>query len=125
MTSELPVIPACTDDCEGGGNQLITRRSALRDQLDTRSQSPGVALCSGPIATGAEADSGYSSGVWLMPLLLLASLIFAGQSVSAGGDLPVDSDCLQLSLSGCEAEKQTTTIDSTPKHRNFQLPSLA
>lgn len=76
MTLELPVIPAGTDDCEEGGNQLVTRRSALRGQLDTWPQSSGDALCSGPIATGAEADSGYSSGVCLMPLLLLASLIY-------------------------------------------------
>ncbi|GFF61393.1 hypothetical protein IFM51744_10671 [Aspergillus udagawae] len=108
-TSELPVIQAGTDDCEGGGNQLVTRRSALRDQLATGPQSPGDSLCSGPIATGAEANSSYPSG----------------RSVSAVDNLPGDSDCLQLSLSGCEAEKQTTTIDGAPKHRNSQLPSPA
>ncbi|GIJ84993.1 hypothetical protein Asppvi_003848 [Aspergillus pseudoviridinutans] len=109
MTSELPVIPAGTDDCEGGGNLLVTRRRALRDQLDTWPQSPGDALCSGPIATGAEADSGYSSG----------------QSFSAVDNLPGGSDCLPLSLSWCDAEKQTTTIDGAPKHRNSQLRSPA
>jgi hypothetical protein len=48
-----------------------------------------------------------------------------GRSVSAVDNLPGDSDCLQLSLSGCEAEKQTTTIDVVPKHYNSQLPSPA
>jgi hypothetical protein len=114
-TSVLPVIPAGTDDCqgdgggEGGGNQLVTRRRALQDQLDTCPQTRGDAVCSGPIITAAEADSGYSGG----------------RSVSAVDTLPGDSDCLQLSLSGCEAEKQTTTIDCVPKHHNSQLPSPA
>jgi hypothetical protein len=67
-TSVLPVIPAGTDDCqgdgggEGGGNQLVTRRRALQDQLDTCPQTRGDAVCSGPIITAAEADSGYSGG---------------------------------------------------------------
>jgi hypothetical protein len=63
MTSELPVITAGTDDCEGGGNQLVTRKRALQDQLDTCPQSRGDAACSGPIVTAAEADSGYSGGM--------------------------------------------------------------
>ncbi|KAF7136892.1 hypothetical protein CNMCM5793_006507 [Aspergillus hiratsukae] len=110
MTSELPVIPAGTDDCEGGENQLVTRRSALRDQLDTWPQTPGDDFCSGPISTGAEADLGYSSG----------------RSVSAVVDnLLGDSHCLPLSLSGCDAGKQRTTIDGAPKHSNSQLPSPA
>lgn len=49
----------------------------------------------------------------------------AGRSVSAVDNLPGDSDCLQLPLSGCEAEKQTTTIDGVPEHHNSQLPSPA
>jgi hypothetical protein len=48
-----------------------------------------------------------------------------GRSVSAVDNLLGDSDCLQLSLSGCEAEKQTTMIDVVPKHYNSQLPSPA
>ncbi|EDP48541.1 hypothetical protein AFUB_092590 [Aspergillus fumigatus A1163] len=112
--SVLPVMPAGTDDCEGdgggegGGNQLVTQRRALQDQLDTWPQSRGDAVCSGPIVTTAEADSGYSGG----------------RSVSAVDNLPGDSGCLQLSLSGCEAEKQTT-IDGVPKHQSSQLPSPA
>lgn len=50
----------------------------------------------------------------------------AVQSVSAVDDtLLGDSDC-QLSLSGREVEKQTTTTDNgVPKHHNSQLPSPA
>ncbi|RDH30854.1 hypothetical protein BDQ94DRAFT_65129 [Aspergillus welwitschiae] len=114
--SVLPCIPAGTDDCEGdggdegGGNQLATRRGALQDQLDTCPQPRGDAVCSDSIVTAAEADLGYS----------------AVQSVSAVDDtLLGDSDC-QLSLSGREVEKQTTTTDnSVPKHHNSQLPSPA
>ncbi|KAF4243065.1 hypothetical protein CNMCM8980_000205 [Aspergillus fumigatiaffinis] len=116
--SVLPVIPAGTDDCEGdgggeggerGGNELVTRRRALQDQQDTCPQSRGDAVCSGQIVTAAEAGSGYSDG----------------RSICAVDNLPGDSGCLQLSLSGCEAEKQTTTIDGVPKHHNSQLPSPA
>lgn len=79
--SVLPVMPAGTDDCEGdgggegGGNQLVTQRRALQDQLDTWPQSRGDAVCSGPIVTTAEADSGYSGGMYFMPLFLLVPLI--------------------------------------------------
>jgi hypothetical protein len=83
--SVLPVIPAGTDDCEGdgggeggerGGNELVTRRRALQDQQDTCPQSRGDAVCSGQIVTAAEAGSGYSDGMWLMPLFLLVTLIY-------------------------------------------------
>ncbi|KAL2836343.1 hypothetical protein BJX68DRAFT_37383 [Aspergillus pseudodeflectus] len=110
MTSEPPAILAGTYHCEGGENQLPPQRSALQAQLDTSPQSPGdSALCSDPIVTAAEADSGYSDE----------------RSVSAVDDLPSDLNCLQLSLSGCDAEKQTITIDGVPKHHNTQVPSPA
>ncbi|KAL2816402.1 hypothetical protein BDW59DRAFT_9894 [Aspergillus cavernicola] len=49
----------------------------------------------------------------------------AGRPVSAVDNLLSDSDSLQLSLSGCEVEKQTMTKDGVPKHHNSQLPSPA
>ncbi|GFF57987.1 LOW QUALITY PROTEIN: hypothetical protein IFM46972_10966 [Aspergillus udagawae] len=66
-------------------------------------------MTSGPIVTAAEADLGY----------------LGGRPVSAVNNLPGDLDCLQLSLSGCEAEEQIIMIDGVLKHHNSQLLSPA
>ncbi|PKX88849.1 uncharacterized protein P174DRAFT_464600 [Aspergillus novofumigatus IBT 16806] len=101
-------------------NSLVKREADLQADHQSKSQArndlgesllmlQAVTSLRILIITTAEADSGY----------------LGGRSVSAVNTLPGNSDCLQLSLSRCEAEKQTIMIDCVPKHHNSQLPSPA